>query len=246
VTDETEFGNTQGTVFAGGLALVLGAGAFMGVFVYLANSFQYPDVLDGNVKDVLPALLATGDAGRTAWSCYSLLPLLFVPAAVASFEALKARARGPMRVGMFLAVIAAFAMMLGLMRWPSIHWELARAWRTAGEGERLALAAVFDGLNRYLGNFVGEFLGEFCLNFWFVLCGIAILRVPKGPRALGWWGLLTGVLGLVGAFRNVVPAFGRVAVVNNILLPAWMIGFGAWMMLNAKRTGRAVDGPPRA
>jgi len=246
VTDDRESGNTQGTVFAGGLALVLGAGAFMGVFVYLANSFQYPDVLDGNVKDVLPALLATGDAGRTAWSCYSLLPLLFVPAGVASFEALKARARGPMRVGMFLAVIAAVAMMLGLMRWPSIHWELARAWRTAGEGERLALAAIFDGLNRYLGNFVGEFLGEFCLNFWFILCGIAILRVPKGARALGWWGLLTGVLGLVGAFRNVLPAVGRVAVVNNILLPAWMIGFGAWMMLNAKRTGRAVDGPPRA
>lgn len=246
MTDETEFGNTQGTVFAGGLALVLGAGAFMGVFVYLANSFQYPDVLDGNVKDVLPALLATGDAGRTAWSCYSLLPLLFLPAGVASFEALKARARGPMRVGMLFAAIAAFAMMLGLMRWPSIHWELARAWRTAGEGERVALAAMFDGLNRYLGNFVGEFLGEFCLNLWFVLCGIAILRVPKGPRALGWWGLLTGVLGLVGAFRNVQPAFGRIAVVNNLLLPAWMIGFGVWMILESKRARRTPDVPPRA
>ena len=246
MTDETEFGNSRGTIFAGGLALVLGAGAFMGVFVYLANSFQYPDVLDGNAKDVLPALLATGDPGRTAWACYALLPLLFVPAGVAAFEALKERARGPMRVGMFLAVIAAFAMMLGLMRWSSIHWELARAWRTAGEGERTVLTAMFDGLNRYLGNFVGEFLGEFCLNFWFVLCGVAILRLPRGPRALGWWGLLTGVLGLVGAFRNVLPMVSRVAVVNNILLPAWMIGFGVWLILDAKRTGQAVTGPPRA
>ena len=228
---------SRGTIFAGGLALVLGAGAFMAVFTYLANSFQYPDVLDGNARDVLPALLATGDAGRTAWSFYALLPLLFVPAGVGSFQALRARAEGPMRVGMFLAAIAAVAMMLGLMRWPSIHWELARAWRTAGEPERTVLAATFDGLNRYLGNFVGEFLGEFCLNFWFVLCGIAILRLPKGPRALGWWGLLTGVLGLLGAFRNVSPAVGRVAVVNNILLPAWMIGFGVWMVLASKRKG---------
>ena len=86
MTNDTD---SKGTVFAGGLALVLGAGAFMGVFVYLANSFQYPDVLDGNAKDVLPALLATGDPGRTAWACYALLPLLFVPAGVAAFEALK-------------------------------------------------------------------------------------------------------------------------------------------------------------
>ena len=113
MTDETEFGNSRGTIFAGGLALVLGAGAFMAVFIYLAASFQYPDVLDGNVKDVLPALLATGNAGRTAWAFYALLPLLFVPAAVGAFEALKARAAGPMRVGTLLATIAAMAMMLG-------------------------------------------------------------------------------------------------------------------------------------
>jgi len=34
--------------------------------------------------------------------------------------------------------------------------------------------------------------------------------------------------------------------VNNILLPAWMIGFGVWLVLESKRTGQAVDGPPRA
>jgi hypothetical protein len=78
--------DSKGTIFAGGLALVLGAGAFMGVFVYLANSFQYPDVLDGNAKDVLPALLATGDPGPHG------LGLLRAPAA-----ALRARGRGRVR-----------------------------------------------------------------------------------------------------------------------------------------------------
>ena len=138
-------------------------------------------------------------------------------------------------------------MMLGLMRWPSIHWELARAWRTAGEGERVVLAAMFDGLNRYLGNFVGEFLGEFCLNFWFVLCGIAILRVPKGAARARLVGPPDRACsGSSARSATSCRRSSRVAVVNNILLPAWMIGFGGWMMLNAKRTGRAVDGPPRA
>ncbi|MGZ5380146.1 MAG: hypothetical protein ACXWD8_19870, partial [Mycobacterium sp.] len=138
----------RGTILAGGIALVGGAFAFLGVFSYLAARFHYPEVLEGSAHDVLPALLATGTAGRTAWAFYGVLPLVFVPAGVGAFEALRARAAGPMRVGMLFALLASVSMMLGLMRWPSVHWELARAWGAAGEGDRVILAAVFDGLNR--------------------------------------------------------------------------------------------------
>ena len=55
---------------------------------------------------------------------------LLVPG-VGAFEALRVRAAGPMRLGMFFAFLAAVSMMLGLMRWPSVHWELALAWRAA-------------------------------------------------------------------------------------------------------------------
>lgn len=37
-----------------------------------------------------------------------------------------------MRVGALFALLAAMTMMLGLMRWPSVHWELASAWEAAG------------------------------------------------------------------------------------------------------------------
>ena len=67
------------------------------------------------------------------------------------------------------------------------------SWRAAAEGDRLVLAAVFDGLNRYLGNFIGEFLGELSFSVFFVLSGrrsvAASQRRPVGsvggvlPRA---------------------------------------------------------------
>ena len=66
---------TSGTVLAGGVALIGGALAFLGVFTYLAARFQYPEVFDGRAQDVLPALLATGAYGRTAWAIYSVLPV---------------------------------------------------------------------------------------------------------------------------------------------------------------------------
>ncbi|MEP7313301.1 MAG: DUF4386 family protein, partial [Pseudomonadota bacterium] len=148
------------TMFAGGIALVAGALAFLGVFTYLAASFNYPDVLDGAASDVLPALLATGAGGRAAWAFYSVLPLVFIPAGVGAFEALRGRAAGFMRVAALFAFLAAVCMVLGLMRWPSMHWELALAWDTADSQQRALIAALFDGLNSYLGNFIGEFLGE--------------------------------------------------------------------------------------
>ena len=224
----------RGTILASGIALIGGAIAFLAVFSYLAARFHYPEVLDGNARDVLPALLATGSSGRAAWALYGVLPLVFIPAGVGAFEALSDRAPEPMRVGMLFAFLAAVSMVLGLMRWPSVHWELARAWGAADEGERLMLSAVFDGLNRYLGNFIGEFLGELGFSVFFVLSGAGLLRHPRSPRWLAWWGIATGVLGLIGMWRNVTAAVDVVAAVNNYLLPAWMIGFGVWLVITSR------------
>lgn len=226
----------SGTILAGGIALVGSAIAFLGVFSYLAARFQYPEVLDGTAQDVLPALLATGSSGRAAWALYAILPLAFIPAGVSAFAAMRTRSAGPMGVGMLFALVAAVSMMLGLMRWPSIHWELGIAWMGATDDQRLVLAAVFDGLNRYLGNFIGEFLGEFSFSVFFFLSGIGILRQERAPIWLGWWGIVTGLLGLIGMWRNVTGAVAVVADANNYLLPAWMIGFGVWLIVESRRT----------
>src|SRR5687768_6303507 len=133
----------------GGLALIVGAVAFMAVFSILAARFNYPEVLDGRAADVLPALLATGNSGRAVWAIYALLPLLWIPAGVGAFYALRARSEGALRAGMLLATVSSLSMIAGLMRWPSFHWELARTWETAGPGTRPVLAAVFNATNLY-------------------------------------------------------------------------------------------------
>jgi hypothetical protein len=222
------------TVRAGGLALILGAVAFIAVFAYLAAKFQYPEVLDGTAADVLPALLATGATGRAVWAVYALLPLLFVPAGVGAFQALRRSSEGSMRLASHFASISASSMMLGLMRWPSVHWELARAYGSAEPGQRPLLDALFLGLNRYLGNFIGEFLGELSVSVFFLLSAMAMLRTNDYPRWAGLMGLLTAVAGMVGMFRNVTDAVAPVAEVNNYLLPLWMIVFGVMLLRGPK------------
>jgi len=219
-------------VRAGGWSLILAALLFLAVFSYLAAKFEYPDVLDKPAGEVLPRLIALGTTGRAVWVLYGLVPLLLVPAGIGAEAALRRAAPGAMRAASHFATLGAFSMLLGLMRWPSIQWELGRTWVDADGSQRAALGAVFAGLNSYLGNFLGEFVGELCLNLFFVLTAYAMYRSIDRPRWAGPAGLAVGVIGLIAMFRNAVPAVAPIAAVNNLILPVWLLVLG-WLLLRA-------------
>ena len=224
-------------VRAGGIALIAGALAFLGVFTYLAIQFDYPAILDGTAAEVLPRLLATGGTGRAVWALYGFLPLIFVPAGVGAYYALRDGREGSMVVALLFALLAALTMSLGLLRWPSIHWELASAYVAGNPGDQAAIAATFAGLNSYLGNYLGEFLGELCFSIFFLLSALAMLAAgSRFPRWVGYFGVFTAALGLIGLFRNVTGVVSPVAEVNNYLLPLWMIIFGVALVRDDNRS----------
>jgi drug/metabolite transporter (DMT)-like permease len=117
-------------------------------------------------------------------------------------------------------------MMLGLMRWPSVHWHLALAFERAAPPEQAVLASVFDGLNTYLGNYIGEFLGELSFSVFFLLTSIVWLQSRLPSRWIGWLGLVTAACGFLGMFRNIIGAVAPIAALNNYLLPSFMIILG--------------------
>jgi hypothetical protein len=221
-------------VAVGGCSFIVGAVAFVAVFSWLAASFDYPKVLDGSAAQVLPRLRGGGGTMRAVWALYAFLPLLLLPGAVGAFFACPA-SRGRMTLALVFTAIGTLAMGLGLMRWPSVHWALAGAWPQAGAEGQAVLAALFDGLNLYLGNYVGEFLGEIMLALLFGLTGFSMLKEPAFARWLGGCGALFALLFAVGAFRNALPAVQPLADLNNTLLPLWMIVLGVALVRAARR-----------
>ena len=223
---------------AGGWSLVVAALAFVAVFTYLASAFGYPEVLDGKAADVLPALLGLGTTGRAVWGLYGLLPLLLIPAGLGAYSALREESPGLMRVAAALALVSALAMLLGLLRWPSIHWSLANAYVGArSDAERAAIAAVFDGLNSLLGNFIGEFVGELTLNLFFLLTALASWRARRLPRWSAVAGVVAALVGLVGMWRNVTPLVAGVAEIENSVLPLWMLVLGVLLVRAGRQHG---------
>ena len=221
-------------IIAGGLSFVVGALAFVSVFTYLAANFDYPGILDGSAAEVLPRLRAGGSTMRAIWALYALLPLLLVPGAVGAYFACPS-SRGRMTLALVAASLGALAMCLGLMRWPSIHWALADAYAQSGADAKSSLTAVFLGLNLYLGNYIGEFLGEVCLASFFLLSGLSLLTEARFPKWLGWCGVAFASLFVVGAFRNAIPAVQHIAIVNNALLPLWMVLLGVSLMWYSRK-----------
>jgi hypothetical protein len=210
----------------GGWSLILAAFGFIGVFSYLAARFNYPVVLDGVASDVLPQLLSLGATGRGVWVFYALLPLLLIPAGLAYSAAMKAVAPNLSRVILVGAVLSAISMLLGLARWPTIQWELARAYGGASADARHAIDAIFLGLNVYLGNFVGELIGELALNVFFVAIGLAGLRSLQIGNWFGYSSVAVGVIGFIAALRNMTGIVQPIAEVNNYVLPVWLIVLG--------------------
>jgi hypothetical protein len=218
----------------GGASLIAATLLFSAVFVYLARAFGYPEVLDLPAAEVLPKLLALGPAGRAVWVLYGLIPLLLIPTALGVFAAgrdaapLLSRAAGVMAVG------SALAMMAGLLRWPSLHWQLALAYADASPAAREAIASIFAASNSYLGNFVGEFLGELFLNAFFLFAAIALTRAGAG-RWLLVAGSLASALGALAMLRNAASWVEPVAALNNVVLPVWMLVLG--VVLLRRRAG---------
>ncbi len=223
-------GSVAPAVRVGGWSLILAALLFLGVFSYLAATFDYPDVLDRPAGEVLPRLLALGDTGRAVWVLYGLVPLLLIPAGIGVEASLRRAAPGATRAASHFATLGAFSMLLGLMRWPSIQWELGRTWADADGSQRGALVAVFSGLNSYLGNFIGEFVGELFLNLFFALTAYAMLRSTDRPRWAGIAGLVASGVGFVAMFRNAIGAVAPVAEINNLVLPVWLLVLGGLLL----------------
>jgi hypothetical protein len=221
---------------AGGWALILAAVLFVMVFGYLAVAFGYPDVLDGNAAEVLPNLLALGSTGRAVWVLYGLIPLLLIPAALGVRATFAAQSPTTGRTAVILATISAVAMMIGLMRWPSIHWTLATHYVGAGsDAERHVIGAVFSGLNSYLGQYLGEFIGELMLNSFFLVTAVAMRGDSRFPRWSSVAGFVAAVVGFVAMVRNVTPLVGTVAEVENYVLPLWMIVQGILLIRAGER-----------
>ncbi len=126
-------------------------------------------------------------------------------------------------------------MMTGLLRWPTLHWTLARAWTSASPAARDMLASRFGMANFYLGNVIGEFAGELLVNRLFLASALALASGRPRRHWLAFLGVAASTLGWIAMLRNLTPLVGPAATLNNLVLPLWMMTLGVVLVAQSRR-----------
>ena len=111
---------------AAGVVLIVAPLWFNASFALLSKRFDYPNILRRSTPEILERFRAGGSSLVLLWWTFMLSGLLLIAGAVLLGQVLGFR--GVVPVAMTIGVLAGLVQMLGLLRWPSIHWTLAEAY----------------------------------------------------------------------------------------------------------------------
>lgn len=224
-------------ILTGGTSLVVGSIVFVWVYMWLASHQGYPDFKNLAAGEMLVRLYLGGPTVRGVWSVYAVLPFALIPGAVATYGALRHKLPGAMRIAMILGIVSALAGAAGLMRWPGIYYALGAALPSAGPEVSVALVAVYNAVDTYLGSYIGDFVSEAAFSVWSLLTGVTMMRDGRFPGWIGRLGVFSGLVFLAGAFRNAFDFLptANVAHVGIALFPLWLVPLGVSLILLGTR-----------
>lgn len=171
-------------------------------YLILGTQFGWPDVLDQPGATALDAFVEAETAARIGFTVFTASSLVLIPAALGFQQALAPVGLAGRTFAAF-GVLAAFAQVLGWIRWPLAVPTLADSWQAA-EGDEVARASVaasYEVLNAYGGGALGEHLGWLLQAVWAVgLVVVVVLRAGVVPR----WSARVGAVATV-AWAVTVP-----------------------------------------
>lgn len=234
-------GHSANFVRSIGIALILFAIAFNLPYSWLASNFDYPAILRRPPGDILAAFAAGGPRLILAWAAFALCALLFAPLAVA-VAAVTRRQSDPASALTGLGIAAGVAQAIGLSRWVYAVPGLATAWaQNSDPAAQTSIEAIFTTLHQFAGVGIGEAIGQTLTAFWLIGVAWGQRRHPRFGAAVGWIGLIAGVillLGLVEGLSTVIPfdpgLFGLSALVGFLLLTIWLVWTGMLCLLRPR------------
>ncbi len=198
-------------------------------FALLVKGFGYDDILREPAAQILTRFDAGGESLILTWLTFAVGSLLFVPIALLLPGVLGVASRRGLTVTAALGVISSVLQTIGLLRWVFVVPAIAASYLSAGstEASRAAALSSFQLVHQYGGVVVGEFLGQVFLVAWTIGTCAALLRSGPTLRWLGWAGLLTVPVWILGFSELLATAMPSVASLE--LAPVAFMAWEAWL-----------------
>lgn len=230
VSDDTTYADTRRQK-AGGVAALYLALALVAAIPYFLLVVDYPGASTATDK---VELILDNFASMYAMhlATYVVFGIALSALALALRDRLHTQAPATVRTATGIGLLWSFALVasgLVFTQGMTAIDALSATGRAQAVTAWQAIEPVADGL----GGAGGEILG----GLWVLLVSLVALRGRALPRALGWLGVVVGVVGLV----SVVPALRDATVAFGMLEIVWLAWIG--IVLIATRAPAVADGP---
>lgn len=218
------------------LLVILGQVALMGIF-------NYPEIFNQPMADILEQYHRAGGAVTLAWFVFALGTLTMIPTAILLERLVADRASAGLRIGTTFACVAGIAYVIGIMRWVLLARMMSAKLMDPATGAqaREAIVLTFQAFDTYCGNSFGETIAPLCHGAWVLLLGIALLRSTLFPRWLAWVQVLSGPVIAARPLEYVgLGALGEISDIGNGLWCLMLLGMGVALV---NKRPRPIDLP---
>jgi hypothetical protein len=210
-----------------------------GAFAVLGSVFDYPDVLNEPVEDVLVAFRASQTTIVVWFAVMALSAALLAPIAVGVGRLSESRV---MRAAVPVGIAAAAVQVIGLARWPLLVPHFAADAASPDPAVAAASRDSFLLAHRILGTAVGETLGYLLTAAWTLLVLVALDR----KLARRWFTVLgagSALLILGGVLSPLqLPVVDVANFIGYVAWSAWLVVF-AVLILRLQRARASEPGP---
>ncbi|MEA5450100.1 DUF4386 domain-containing protein [Leptolyngbya sp. CCNP1308] len=221
------------------LQLVRTTGSFLIGLVVMSNipylrliqTFGYDDILREPVDYVLAQFQAGGTALILTWFVFGLAALLLIPASLLLHQVVDRPSTPYLGAATTMGALSGLLQAIGLMRWVFVVPVLAELQTNPAtdEATRAAVGVAYRVVHQYGGVIIGEQLGQLLLVGWTVGLGLAIIHSPLFKPWIGWWGLLTAPLLLLGQSELLATVIPNLPVIEST--PMGFILWEVWLLL---------------
>jgi hypothetical protein len=210
----------------GGIAALYEAAAYLAAMVYFLFVIDYPAIVEPDQK---VALLVDDRAGMVLLTllAYVIFGVALVVLALALYERLKAGAPALMMAATAFGLIWAAAVIASGMVYLAGVGAVNELYRT-DPAQAMSAWLIFEGVSDALGGGKGEILG----GLWTLLVSWAVLRTGGLPRALGYLGVVVGLVGIL----SVVPALNDIGGLFGMGQLVWFAWLGVVLLRSDPRT----------
>ncbi|KAF3891099.1 DUF4386 domain-containing protein [Tolypothrix bouteillei VB521301] len=211
-------------------------------FWLLTQNFEYDDILRKPTDYVLTQFHAGGTELILTWFFFAAIALLFIPACTLLQKVLQCEDTPYLTTATLMGAISSVLQSIGLMRWVFVIPLLAKLYvdPSASDTTRAAVVVVYQAVHQYGGVVIGEHLGQILLVGWTLGVSMAMLRSPLFKRWVGWMGIMTVPLWILGQsemFATIISSTPvlETASIGFMLWEVWLIVVGVSLLRVNKR-----------